>query len=70
MRDGETKATEQQDPLCALADFDVRVVWINDLDDEVLVLDEHRLVLADADLTRLDVAGRLIELLLDERRAS
>lgn len=69
MRDGETRAAEQ-DPLSALDDFDVRVVWINDLNDEVLVIDEHRLVLADADLTRTDVAGRLIELLLDERRVS
>ena len=67
MMDRETKA--RQDPLSALADFDVRVVWINDLEDEVLIIDEHRLVLADADLSRADVAGRLIELLLDEQAA-
>lgn len=67
MGNGETAT---QDPLCALAAFDVRVVWVDDLNDEVLIIEEHRLVLADADLSRSDVAGRLIELLLDEQRVA
>lgn len=70
MDDNGVEMTEAADPLCALAAFNVRVIWVDDLDDQVLVLDEQRLVLADADLSRHDVAGRLIELLLDEQRAA
>lgn len=57
------------DPLNAIADL-YRVIWVHDLDDQLLILDEQRIALADADLSRCDVAGMLLELSPDERRAS
>lgn len=58
------------DPLDAVNTLGYRVVWVHDLEDEVLVLDEQRLALADADLRREDVAAELTELLHDGLQAS
>lgn len=56
------------DPLDAIAATGYRVVWVNDLGSSVLILDDHRLALADADLTRAEVAERLLEALRPSRR--
>lgn len=58
------------DPLDAVNTLGYRVVWVHDLEHEVLVLDDQRLVLADADLKREDVAAELTALLHDGLQAS
>lgn len=48
------------DPLSALAYTGIRVVWVDALDGDVLLIEEHGIALADAGLTRADVASVLL----------
>lgn len=48
------------DPLDAITEMGYRVIWVHKLGAGLLLLEDHLLALADADLTRVEVAEKLL----------
>ena len=48
------------DPLDVVTEMGYRVIWVHQLGAGLLLLEKHLLALADADLTRVEVAEKLL----------
>lgn len=57
-----TKGKTVHDPIDQLATCGLRVVWADDLDRQVILLREERIVLADSSVSRSDVSELALSL--------